>query len=61
MIRRSFGRFGEVAESQADSELGWMGLPLDELLETVDMLEVCESAKQRRRIPPGQVGRFLLS
>lgn len=61
MIRRSFSRFGDVAESPVDSGLDWMGLPLDELLETVDMLEVCDSVKLRRRILPGQVRRFLLS
>lgn len=58
-IRRSFAHFAAVEREQAGETLDErLGLPLEELIETIDLAEVVAVSNQVQRVPPHWIGRL---
>lgn len=58
-IRRSFSHFTAEAREQAGEPLDeHLGLPLEELIETIDLAEVVEVFTEIQRVPPNWIGRL---
>lgn len=60
-IRRHFAHFASGAAEAAGGLDPRLGIPLDELIETIDFLEVDEVAPEAIRISPARAGRLISS